>query len=121
MTAKFDAQTLDALRTAVEVGIRTSRHPDRAIVIWAVVVGDAVFIRSFRGAKAQWYVAAATDGLASVDVGNRQIPVRVLPVADSVTIASISTAYLAKYATSPYAKEMVRAEILPTTLRLEPL
>jgi len=36
-------------------------------------------------------------------------------------IASVSTAYLAKYTMSPYAKEMVRAEILPTTLRLEPL
>ena len=121
MAARFDAQTLTTLRTAKEVGIRTSRHPDRAIVIWVVVVGDDVFVRSFRGPKALWYVAAATDGRATLEIGSQQIPVRVLPVADSVAIASISTAYLAKYATSPYAKEMVRAEILPTTLRLEPL
>jgi hypothetical protein len=77
MAAKFDAQTLDLLHNAQEVGIRTSRHPDRAIIIWAVVVGDAVFVRSVRGAKAQWYVAAATDGRATLEVGGRQIPTRV--------------------------------------------
>jgi hypothetical protein len=121
MVRKFDSQTLDALRTAEEVGIRTSRHPDRAIIIWIVASGGDAFIRSVRGAKAQWYIAAATDGRAMLDLGDRQIAVRVVPVSDPEMIASASKAYLAKYATSPYAKEMIRAEVLPTTLRLEPV
>jgi hypothetical protein len=58
MVRRFDAKTLDALRSAQEVGIRTSRHPDRTIVIWAVVVGDDVFVRSVRGAKGQSLSAA---------------------------------------------------------------
>ena len=74
MVRKFDSKTHDALRTAQEVGIRTSRHPDRAITIWAVVAGGDAFIRSVRGAKAQWYIAAATDGRATLDLGDRQIP-----------------------------------------------
>ena len=121
MVRRFDAKTLDALRSAPEVGIRTSRHPNRAITIWSVVVGDDVFVRSVRGAKGQWYDAAATDGLATLEIGDRQIQVHALAVADDLEIARVSKAYLAKYATSPYAKQMVRADALPTTLRLEPL
>ena len=40
---------------------------------------------------------------------------------DPAVIAEVSQAYLAKYATSPYAKENLRTEILATTVRLDPL
>ena len=121
MAATFDAATLGALRTTEEVGIRTSHQPDRAIIIWVVVTGNDVFVRSVRASKGQWYEAAATDGRATLEFADRQIPVRVLPVGDAMVIGAVSAAYLAKYAASPYAKEMVRAETLPTTLRLVPL
>ena len=121
MAARFDQTTLGVLRDADEVAIRTSASPDRGIVIWIVVVGDGVFARSFRGPGAKWYVAAAVDGQAALELGDRQLPVRVTPAVDPAVIGDVSAAYLAKYATSPYAKEMVRTEILPTTLRLDPL
>jgi hypothetical protein len=47
-------------------------------------------------------------------------PVSVTPVTDPAVVAAVSQAYLGKYVTSPYANEMVRAEILPTTVRLDP-
>ncbi len=121
MAEKFDQATRGMLQDAVEVAIRTSASPDRGIVIWIVVVGDGVFARSFRGPGAKWYVAAVADGQAALELGDRQLPVRVTPVADPAVIGEVSAAYLGKYATSPYAKEMVRTEILPTTLRLDPL
>ena len=45
--------------------------------------------------------------------------VRAVQVRNPKTIARASRGYLKKYAESPYAKEMVRPEILSTTLRLE--
>jgi len=38
----------------------------------------------------------------------------------SITIEKASGEYLRKYQTSPYAQSIVRAEVLSTTLRLEP-
>ena len=121
MAETFDQTTLGVLRDAAEVAIRTSASPDRGIVIWIVVVDGGVFVRSFRGPGAKWYVAATADGQAVLELGDRQLPVRVTPVAEPAMIDAVSRAYLAKYAASPYAKEMVRTEILPTTLRLDPL
>lgn len=112
---------LDALRRDNEVRIRISAQPDRGVIIWIVVVGDAAFVRSLRGPKGKWYVAARADGRASLEVGERLIPVRVTQVADAATIEAVSQAFLSKYASSPYAKAMVAPDILPTTLRLDPI
>ena len=121
MAGQFDPATRGILRDAVEVAIRTSANPKRAIVIWVVVVGDGVFARSVRGAGAKWYASAVADRRATLELDDGRWPVGVTPVTDLAVIAEVSQAYLGKYATSPYAKEMVRTEILPTTVRLDPL
>jgi hypothetical protein len=120
MAHKFDAATLDFLRSAQEIGIRTGKRPDRGVIIWAVVVGDAAFVRSVRGPAGKWYKAAAADGRATLEIGDRLVPVRAIAVTDAPTIAAVSAEYLAKYATSPYAQSIVKPDTLPTTLRLEP-
>jgi hypothetical protein len=40
MAQKFEASTLDYLRGAKEVGIRTGEQPDRAVIIWAGDIGN---------------------------------------------------------------------------------
>lgn len=59
---KFDADTLRALHDVQEPRIRTSKHPDTAIIIWVMVDGDDVFVRSWLGAKGRctrtWQQAA---------------------------------------------------------------
>jgi len=47
--------------------------------------------------------------------------VRAVPATDQASIDSASREYLRKYRTSPYAQSVLRPDILPTTLRLEPL
>jgi hypothetical protein len=121
MTRTFDAAILDALHSAQEVRIRTSRRPDRGVTIWIVVAGEMVFVRSFRGPKAVWYSAAMADGQASLEIEGRLVAVRVTPVGDAATIAAVSQGFLRKYAESPYAQAMVAPEILGTTLRLSPI
>lgn len=118
--SSFDTATLAALSTKPEIGIRSTRQPDNPVVIWVVVADDEVFIRSFQAAKGRWYRSVAADGLATLEIDGQQIPVRATAVTDPGTIDRVSVAFLAKYQSSPYAKEMVRPETLPTTLRLEP-
>jgi hypothetical protein len=120
MTDTFDAATLALLHAAKEVRIRTEGSKGRGVIIWIVVADDAVFVRSVRGPAGKWFVAAAADGRATVVIGERALPVHIAHVSDQATIEAVSQAFLSKYATSPYAQAMVRAEVLPTTLRLEP-
>ena len=47
------------------------------------------------------------------------LPVRVSPVDDPAMVEAVSQAFLAKYATSPYAQSIVTPATLPTTLRLD--
>ena len=54
------------------------------------------------------------------NVNGETIHVKAVLVSDQKSIEAVSQAYLEKYRSSPYAKEMVRPEVLPTTLRLEP-
>jgi hypothetical protein len=49
----------------------------------------------------------------------RRLGVQAIPVSDAIAIACASREYLRKYQPSPYAQAMVRAEVLPTILRLE--
>jgi hypothetical protein len=118
--AKFDADTLHELRDIQEIAIRTERHPDNAVTIWVAVADDDVFLRSVRGPKGRWYRDLATGGLATLEFAGRRLEVQALQASDADSIARASREYLRKYQPSPYAQSMVRAEVLPTTLRLEP-
>src|SRR4051812_17180522 len=113
MPQSFDTATLASLHNAKEVRLRTSRHRNRGVIIWIVVAGEAAFVRSVRGPSGKCFVAAAADGQATLEVGDRQLPVRVIPVADSETIEAVSQAFLTKYATSPYAQSIVSPATLP--------
>jgi hypothetical protein len=116
----FDADTLRLLGETREVDIRTDKHPGSAVVIWVVVADGAVFVRSFRGVKGRWYRDLATGGPAALEVAGRRLAVQAVPVTDPATIEQVSRGFLGKYAPSPYAQAMVQADILSTTLRLDP-
>ena len=117
---RFTADTLKQLRAAREVSIRTEKHPDSAVVIWVVVPDDEVFVRSWRGTRGRWYRDLASGGSASIEFGGRRLSVQAIPTNDAAAIARVSGEFRRKYQSSSHALEMVRTEILPTTLRLEP-
>ncbi|HET6184056.1 MAG TPA: DUF2255 family protein [Acetobacteraceae bacterium] len=116
----FDPATLQTFRTRQEVAIRTAQHPEPPVVIWIVVSGSEVFIRSVRGAKGRWYKDLSAGGPAVIEIDGQRIDVVAIPAADAASVQRASREYLAKYAASPYAQAMVKPEVLPTTLRLEP-
>jgi hypothetical protein len=118
--ANFDADTLQELRDVRESRIRTGKHPKTAVVIWIVVADDEVFVRSWLGAKGRWYRDLAAGGPATLEYPGRRIEVQAFPANEAASIARASAEFLRKYAPSSHAREMVRSEILSTTLRLEP-
>ena len=123
--ARFDQETLERLDGSDEVRIETSRDassPRHGTTIWAVVVEDAVFVRSVRGEKGRWYREASANPEAALRVGDERVPVRAVQETDAATVGKVSEAYREKYGASypgPTAG-IVREEVLRTTLRLLP-
>jgi len=116
----FDADILCELRDLQEVAIRTEKHPNTAVVAWVAVADEEVFVRSVRGTKGRWYRDLAAGGPATLEFAGRQLAVQAIAVSDPTAVARASQEYLQKYQPSPYAQAMVRSDVLPTTLRLEP-
>lgn len=116
----FDADCLRELHDVPEVVIRTEKHRKSAVVIWVVVADDEVFVRSWLGTRGRWYRDIAAGGPAALEFAGHRLAVRAIPANDPAAIARASRGFLRKYQSSSHAQEMVRSEILPTTLRLEP-
>jgi hypothetical protein len=55
-----------------------------------------------------------------LEFAGHRIEVQAFPASDAASIARASAEFLRKYEPSSHAREMVRAETLSTTLRLEP-
>jgi hypothetical protein len=118
--ANFDADTLRELRDVRELRIRTAKRPKTGVVIWIVVADDEVFVRSWLGARGRWFRDLAAGGPATLEFAGRRIEVQAFPASADAAIARASGEFLRKYQPSSHAGEMVRSEILSTTLRLEP-
>ncbi len=121
----FAPDVRNRLAQAQEIQIETRRRdanaPAHRTTIWVVVVGDAVYVRSVRGVTGRWYQEIKANPVAAVHVDGQRIPVQAMPVTDDATIKQVSDAYRQKYRNDPSSlASMVRDEILPTTLRVEP-
>ncbi len=120
----FDAHTCKQLAQTQEIQIETQRPGANAsthrTTIWVVVLGDVVFVRSVRGSAGRWYQEITANPIATVHVNGQPILVRAVPVTDDATIARVSDTYRRKYRNDSSLPSIVRDEILPTTLQLEP-
>ena len=111
---------IDAARE-IEIETRANHDaPGHRTTIWAVVDGDDVFVRSYRGEQGRWYREISEHPDAVVDVDGASQPVRAVPATDSESVRRASDGYSRKYADSSVVESMLIDEVLPTTLRLEP-
>jgi len=120
MGEKFDAATLRILRDTNEVRIRPGKSSKPGVIIWIVATGPDAYVRSVKAAEGKWFQRLSREREGTLEIGDRLIPVSATPVTDQATLDAVSAEYLRKYATSPYAKSMTRAETLSTTLHLQP-
>jgi len=122
--APFSAGDLQVLDQTDEVDIETQRSNgrDRRTIIWVVTSGGQAYIRSVRGPTGRWYQAVAQGGEARLVAGSHRWPIRTSAVTDQAEIEQVSQAISRKYQDrwpGPTAA-MLRPEVLPTTLRIEP-
>ena len=125
MNDSFDTATLGLLDETEEVYIETRRGedaPEHRTIIWVVVTGGEVFVRSVRGAEGRWYREISSNPEGALHVENTRIPVRAAPANEESTVVAVSDAIRSKYEeTSPEpTRWMLRPEVLPTTLKLSP-
>lgn len=117
----FTKDALDRIDGAKTIRIETSKPggPVHSTIIWAVVDGPDVFVRSWRGPGARWYREARANPEVAVKIGSERLPARAIAATDPDSVARASAALLRKYGGDPAAGSMVRDETLDTTLRIE--
>jgi hypothetical protein len=118
----FSAEDLALLEAAEEVEIETQApgKDARRTVIWVVVDGGEAFVRTYRGAGSGWYRDVQANPAVALHTAGRRLPVTAISATDPDSVERTNEGYRRKYGGDPATKAMLRAEVLETTLRLEP-
>ena len=116
------SETRDQLAFADEIGIAPIR-PDGTLssftTIWMVRVGDALYVRSYRGPHGYWYSNAHRTRHGRVRADGIEVDVTFDDATD-VSPAAVDEAYRAKYGNSSYVDAMLAAGAAATTLKVTP-
>ena len=120
---RFTRKTIAAIRDGKILGIRAGTEPHRFIGIWAVVVEDRVFVRSWSLKPRSWYRTFLVEPRGTITVDGREIEVRAVQTRSERVKDAVSRAYLDKYNTQgslKYARDLGRAKSRATTTELVP-
>jgi hypothetical protein len=125
LMATFSKEILDRLRDVREIEIETTRKSGetKRTIIWLVVEGEDVFVRSEFGDDGWWYRRLKARPEAVVHLRRQTappIPVRAIPADDPASIERCSAAIRDKYPPGGSVNAMLKPEIVHATLRLEP-
>jgi hypothetical protein len=96
----------------------------RSIGIWVVVVKDRVFVRSWSVKPNGWHRTFLKEPRGTIQVADRNIAVRAMPIKSEHLRDLVDRAYLDKYNTPgalKYAKDLGSAKSRATTIELVPL
>lgn len=121
--ARFPRPVLDRIRDGLMIKIRAGVEPHRFIGIWAVVVDDRVFVRSWSIKPRSWYRTFLTDRRGAIQIGDQEIAVRARPAIGERIRDAVDRAYLEKYHTKgwvKYARDLGRPKSRATTTELRP-
>jgi hypothetical protein len=120
---KFSKRILDSVHKNKMIGILAGTEPHRFIGIWAVVVEDRVFVRSWSLKARSWYRTFLKNPLGFITVDSKEIAVRATQIRSDRIRKAVDVAYLAKYNTPGsirYAKDLGRVRSRETTTELLP-
>lgn len=116
---------LDRIASAEVLLIATPRADGtfrRALPIWVVRHGDALYVRSYRGTDATWYRSATDHNRSRISAGGVEAEVAFTPVGDAGINGEIDAAYRDKYGRygPRFVEPMVGRPSRDTTLKLVP-
>jgi len=95
----FPKDIVAAIRDGKILGIRAGTKPHRIIGIWAVVVENRVFVRSWSLKVHGWYRTMLEERRGVIQVDGREIPVRAVFTRSERLKTAIDRAYAEKYNT----------------------
>lgn len=115
--ARIDA--VDELRISTRSADGSLRNP---VVIWAVRVGDDLYVRAVRGVTGLWYRHAMEMGEGSISAGGVQRETGFTPESDEAMNALIDEAFQQKYAHYPQSivDSTLTAKAREATLKITP-
>jgi hypothetical protein len=99
-TKRFSRATVEAIDRSKILGIRAGATSDhRFIGIWPIVLDGRVFGRSWTLKPGGWYRTFLEDPSGAIQVADRELRVRAVPVRSERTRDAIERAYAEKYPT----------------------
>ena len=91
------------------------------VTIWVVRVGDALYVRSYRGRDSAWYRGVQLRHEGRIEAGGVEKDVVFVEERDPAINAQVDAAYRAKYRRYPqYVAPLLTDDARVTTLRLAP-
>ena len=105
-TRPFSRPLLASIAETKMIGLRSGTE-HRFIGVWAVVVRDRVFARSWNDKDTGWRLAFVKEPRGTLQVLDRQVRVRAKAVRSEAVLAAVDRAYRAKYA-SPANQRWLR-------------
>jgi hypothetical protein len=96
---RFSKDVLAAIRDGKVLGIRAGTKPHRIIGIWAVVVENRVFVRSWSLKPRSWYRTFLEEPRGVIEVEGREIPVRAVFTRSERLKTAVDRGYRQKYST----------------------
>lgn len=99
---RFPPKTLAEFEATKYLRIRSGEH--RYIAIWVVVVEGRVIVRSWNDNPKGWYRAFRADPRGSVMLGQREVPIRAVPLRSTKINDLTDSAYGLKYTTAANRK-----------------
>lgn len=123
MSAGFSAAVLKRFdeTKVVDIETRSAKGTKHSVPIWIVVVDGVPYVRSVRGPQGLWYRRLLARSEGAIVAGGKRTPVKAKHDRSRAAIEATSEALRRKYKTSGASlKSMLRADVLDTTVRLEP-
>lgn len=99
---------VSAIDASKILGIRAGARSDHRFTgVWPIVLDSRVFARSWTVKPGGWYQSFRDDPRGVLQVGDRQVRVRAVPVRSERVLDAIEDAYALKYPT-PGSRKYVR-------------
>jgi hypothetical protein len=124
MKRQFSDDIVAAIRENKGLRIRAGTGQHRFIGIWVVVVRGRAFVRSWSVKPTGWYRSFLREPRGTIQLKDREIAVRALPIKSESLRNAIDRAYVDKYNTPgalKYANDLGSSKSRDTTMELIPM
>lgn len=122
MDSKFSKTIVEAARSAKIMGVRSGTE-HKFTGVWVVVVEGRIFARSWSDKPTGWFRAFRKQPDGTIQIGDREIPVRGKPVRSARILDAVTVAFGEKYntkASQKWVDGFAEPERLATTLEFAP-